>query len=82
MEKSSQLVHSGEVIKISKGKAQKVTLFLFDHQLVFCKKVFYMIEGPDIVYTRVDAIFYGIFSLVNTWRPPRVFTTNVNPCIF
>ncbi len=38
--KSSQLVHSGEVVKFSKGKAQDVTLFLFDHQLVYCRKVY------------------------------------------
>ena len=37
--KSSQLVHSGEVVKLSKGKTQDVTLFLFDHQLVYCRKV-------------------------------------------
>ena len=40
--KSSQLVHSGEVVKLSKGKAQDVTLFLFDHQLVYCRKVILM----------------------------------------
>lgn len=36
--KSSQLVHSGEVMKVSKGKTQDVTLFLFDHQLIYCRK--------------------------------------------
>ncbi|XP_051881812.1 uncharacterized protein LOC127575773 isoform X2 [Pristis pectinata] len=37
--RSSELIHSGELTKISsQGKSQQRTLFLFDHQLFFCKK--------------------------------------------
>lgn len=39
LEKSSELIHSGELVKISKGHAQERHFFLFDHQLVYCKKV-------------------------------------------
>ncbi|XP_055492921.1 uncharacterized protein LOC129698081 isoform X3 [Leucoraja erinacea] len=37
--RSSELIHSGELTKISnQGKSQQRTLFLFDHQLILCKK--------------------------------------------
>ncbi|XP_069747520.1 uncharacterized protein [Narcine bancroftii] len=39
LSRSSELIHSGELTKISRqGKSQQRTLFLFDHQLFFCKK--------------------------------------------
>jgi len=40
IEQSSELIHCGELIKISGGgwKQQRV-VYLFDHQLVYCKRV-------------------------------------------
>ncbi|CAH3015945.1 unnamed protein product [Porites evermanni] len=35
---SSELIHSEDVIKTSKGGSQDRVMFLFDHQLVYCKK--------------------------------------------
>ena len=39
LEKSSELIQSGDVIKTSNGSSQDRVMFLFDHQLVYCKKV-------------------------------------------
>ncbi len=37
--RSSELIHSGELTRIVRpGKTQQRSYFLFDHQLVFCKK--------------------------------------------
>ncbi|XP_078694452.1 uncharacterized protein LOC144923635 isoform X3 [Branchiostoma floridae x Branchiostoma belcheri] len=40
LDKSSQLIYNGDVrvITAARGKVQDRTLFLFDHQMVFCKK--------------------------------------------
>ena len=39
IERSTEFIHSGELHKISKGHSQERHFFLFDHQLVYCKKV-------------------------------------------
>jgi Rho guanine nucleotide exchange factor 4 len=37
---STQLIHQGEVVKVTTGMwTHNITLFLFDHQIVYCKKV-------------------------------------------
>ncbi|XP_029313744.1 spermatogenesis-associated protein 13 [Cottoperca gobio] len=39
LERSSELIHSGELARVVRqGKMQQRSFFLFDHQLVFCKK--------------------------------------------
>ncbi|KAL1491966.1 hypothetical protein ABEB36_012477 [Hypothenemus hampei] len=39
IEMSSQLIRQGEVVKVSTGVwTNNITLFLFDHQVVYCKK--------------------------------------------
>ncbi|XP_063244389.1 rho guanine nucleotide exchange factor 4 isoform X2 [Bacillus rossius redtenbacheri] len=39
IEVSSQLIHQGEVVRVTTGMwTSNITLFLFDHQLVYCKK--------------------------------------------
>lgn len=43
IELSSQLIYQGEVMRVTTGIwTSNITLFLFDHQLVYCKKVFYL----------------------------------------
>uniref|UniRef100_A0AAR2LKV7 Spermatogenesis associated 13 n=1 Tax=Pygocentrus nattereri TaxID=42514 RepID=A0AAR2LKV7_PYGNA len=39
LSRSSELIHSGELTRVVRaGKTQQRSFFLFDHQLVFCKK--------------------------------------------
>ncbi|PWA17960.1 hypothetical protein CCH79_00004188, partial [Gambusia affinis] len=39
LERSSELIHSGELTRaVRQGKPQQRSFFLFDHQLVYCKK--------------------------------------------
>ena len=46
LKRSSVLLHSGELVKISKGKAQPRMFYLFDHQLVWCEGK----EGSKLFY--------------------------------
>lgn len=39
IEVSSQLIYQGEAVRVTTGMwTNNITLFLFDHQLVYCKK--------------------------------------------
>ena len=42
LETSTELIYSGELHKISKGHSQERHFFLFDHQIIYCKKVHVM----------------------------------------
>lgn len=77
--KSSQLVHSGEVTKISKGRAQQVTLFLFDHQIVYCRKDLIkkrsleykgriVLENYKFENLEDDEVSQNGMSVKNAWR--------------
>ena len=39
VETSTEMIHSSELHKISKGHSQERHFFLFDKQLIYCKKV-------------------------------------------
>jgi hypothetical protein len=78
MKKSSELIHSGEIIKISKGHAQERHFFLFDHQLVYCKKDTigsrYTYKGRistdncDIIDLADGEVTHGGHPVKNAWK--------------
>uniref|UniRef100_A0A672J2W3 Uncharacterized LOC115394626 n=1 Tax=Salarias fasciatus TaxID=181472 RepID=A0A672J2W3_SALFA len=50
LERSSELIHSGELTRIVRqGKMQQRSFFLFDHQLIYCKKD---VLRRDLLYYR------------------------------
>ena len=73
VKKSSELIHSGDLIKInSSGWSQERRFFLFDHQLVYCKKVHHYslkrlrnnyIEYGYWLY-HIQSMLYNMYSIV------------------
>ncbi|XP_057563442.1 spermatogenesis-associated protein 13 isoform X2 [Hippopotamus amphibius kiboko] len=72
LERSSELIHSGELTRVTRqGKSQQRTFFLFDHQLVACKKD---LLRRDVLYYRgrtdMDAV--ELVDLEDGARTPGV----------
>lgn len=65
LERSSELIHSGDVIKTSNGSSQDRVLFLFDHQLVYCKKVIVKLKETQ---EKSNDLCMGMIQRKHTWR--------------
>lgn len=74
LERSSELIHSGDVIKTSNGSSQDRVLFLFDHQLVYCKKVIVNLretqEKSNDLCMGMIQLFFSTSYLLYSLPPP------------
>ena len=79
LERSSELIHSGDVIKTSNGSSQSCSMFLFDHQLVYCKKVTVSSEyWSGTLYQSFynkSSSFWNPSTSAN-WPIPKVYNEN------
>lgn len=63
--RSSELIHSGEIYKISKGHSQERVFFLFDFQLIYCKKVL-CVQLSSTLYMRMIGHYRNCLEVVFT----------------
>ena len=60
LDRSSELLYSEDLHKISKGHCQERHFFLFDHQMVYCKKVRLQYTVPDFIKFRFNDQGYSL----------------------
>ena len=67
LERSSELIKKGTVERILSGKPQEIQIYLFDHQLILCRKVRKM-NCTTMVLCRVYSPRYSLWQNID----PRI----------
>lgn len=74
LSRSSELIFSGELTKLSQpqAKSQQRMFFLFDHQMVYCKKVpeHQTQFDPAVPHSYREQHHYYTYSLSDVFHPP------------